>query len=104
MSETSLETKMEILGNIWLFYSEEAKSHEGWSDFFEWADVALPMSYLAWMKLVDVKPESEHYVHEAWIELCQMIDVDADEEYQNLKELFAASPNDGVGTDSDDDE
>jgi len=102
MSKTPFSSKVEILGNIWIFYADEAKKHETWQEFFEWADVALPMSYLSWLGMIDIKPESMHYVDEAWIELCNIIAVDADENYSNLKEFFAASPNDPVDFDEDD--
>lgn len=93
MHKTPFSSKVEILGSIWLFYADQAKEDANWLEFFEWADVALPMSYLSWLGLVDIKPESMHYVDEAWVEVCSMIDVDVDAEYLSLKEFFAASPN-----------
>ena len=99
MSKTVFSSKVGIIGSIWFFYKEQAQTHDTWRDFFEWADIALPMCYLSWMNLVDIKPESMHYVDETWDMLCEMISVDPDAEYVDLAEFFDASPNDIVPSD-----
>ena len=100
---TPFEMKVEILGNIYFFYREQAESDDIWRKFFEWADVALPMAYLSWLGIVDIKPASHHYIKEAWTEVCGIIDVDESGSYAGLKAFFAASPNDPLD-DEDDDE
>lgn len=101
MSKTLFSKKIEIIGTIYMLFSEQVKDDEEWSAFFEWADVGLPMAYLSHLNLIDIKDDAKHYIDDTWIELCNIISVDAEAEYTSLKEFFDASPNDPLDNDEE---
>ena len=92
-SKTTFSKKCEILGSMYLFYKDDDSQSQEWKDFFVWADIALPISYAVWQGIATVKKGKESYVNDAWDIVCSMIDVDANDKYGSLQELFAASPN-----------
>lgn len=98
MSKTPFSNKVEILGQFWLFYrdDEKAQSDPGWSDFFRWGDVGLPLAYLAWQELAAIKADGKKYIEDAWEVLCTMLNVDPNIKYNTVSDLFDASPNDIV--------
>lgn len=81
------------LGELWLFYREDAKHNEAWNDFFEWADIGLPLAYMISQDLADPKEEAETFIEETWEAFCEMISIDPEGDYDNLAECFEASPN-----------
>lgn len=93
MSQTPFSNKVEILGQFWLFYREQAKDDEGWVDFFDWADIGLPMAYMAWQELVTIKPDAKKYINDAWGVFCEMLNLDTNTRYGSIEEVFDASPN-----------
>lgn len=44
MSKTTFSSKCEILGSLWTFYKDT--DDKTWSEFFERADVGLPLAYV----------------------------------------------------------
>jgi hypothetical protein len=95
-SKTVFSKQCEILGSLWLDYREEAKGNQVWGDFFAWADISLPLAYVAWQGIATIKSDSKSYVSEAWEVFCEMISIDANAKYENLGECFDASPNDDL--------
>lgn len=98
MSKTPFSNKCAILGELWCFYREEAATDDTWTDFFSWADVALPMAFTLWMDMTSIKrgekgDEAKGFIDEAFDMLCEMLDVDRDGSYKDLSDFFAASPN-----------
>lgn len=93
MGKTPFSNKCEILGNLWLFYSEKAQEHDGWRDFFEWANVGLPLAYASWQGLATIKPEGKDIVNETWETFCKVIAIDPLAKYADLNEAFESSPN-----------
>lgn len=96
MSKTPFSNKVEILGQVWLFYKEQANDYDNWREFFEFADIGLPMAYMAWQELVAIKPNAKKYVEETWDVLCEVISVDPNARYDTLEQLFDASPNEPI--------
>ena len=94
MSNTLFSDKCAILSELWLNYREEASKNEAWQGFFQYNDVGLPMAYTIAEELVTPTDdgEAERLIDETWTMLCAYIDVDADGEYNDLSEVFAASP------------
>ena len=82
--------KCKVLGELWLFHSHT--KDEVWSEFMEYADLGLPMAYMADMGMITIKAESKHYINETWSIFCEMIDIDPDGRYTSLQEAFDASP------------
>jgi len=93
MSKTPFSNKCKVLGELWLYYREQASQHNEWQQFFEWADIALPLAYMSWQELVIIKPDAEQYVHDAWVTFCEMIEIDADAEYKGIEHAWEISPN-----------
>lgn len=95
MSKTVFSTKCEILGYLWLNYREEAKEDQGWTEFFAYADIALPLAYMKWQNLATInkKEDGERFINEAWDVFCQMINIDPEGKYASISDCFDASPN-----------
>lgn len=88
---TTLDNRCAVLGGLWLFFKDT--ENETWSEFFEWADLGLPLAYMRWQELVELKPEAINLIDETWLVFCEMIDIDPEGEYANLSDAFDASPN-----------
>ena len=93
MGKTPFSDKCNILGNLWLFYSEQGKESEGWSEFFEWANVGLPLAYASWQGLATIKGEGKDIINDTWEVFCKVIAIDPMEKYADLNAAFDASPN-----------
>ena len=97
MSKTTFSSKCRILGDFWLDYREDAKSDENWQEFFEWADIGLPLAFHVDRGYVD-NPSSLgiEMIENTWNVFCEMCSVDPDGDYINLVDVFDASPNDRI--------
>lgn len=94
MSKTHFSSKCHVLTQLWLFYRDEADKHDEWRDFFRWADVALPLAFVVDNGYVSgVKADGKAAIDEAWNVFCEMIGIDAEQEYADIFAAFAASPN-----------
>ena len=96
MSKTLFSSKCQVLGELWLYYKEDAVKNENWADFFRWADVALPLSYVVWQGIAvlsDEDNDGQRFINEAYDVFCQMIGIDKDIDYPTLGDAFGASPN-----------
>lgn len=98
MSKTPFSSKCRVLGQLWLYYQKDSQDNKGWANFFAWADISLPLSYiLSEGFAVSSDTEDGNYgrelIEETWIKFCEMIDIDPDEEYKNINEAWNASPN-----------
>jgi hypothetical protein len=94
MSKTNFSNKCAILGSLWTFYKDT--DNEGWRVFFDWADLGCPMAYLQWQGMVTIKADTKPLVEDTWDKFCDMISIDPDGSYENLKAAFDASPNDPI--------
>lgn len=89
MSKTNFSTKCEVLGSLWTWYNDT--DNETWREFFDWADIGLPLAYMVWQDLATAKPEAKKIIEETWDVFCEMIEIDANGEYSTLADAFAAS-------------
>jgi hypothetical protein len=87
--------KVDILGDVWLYYREDIKGNEEWEAFFSYNDVALPLAYAINMGYATIVDDSDAvaYIDETWDMLCSYIDIDPNKNYKDIHEAFAASPN-----------
>jgi hypothetical protein len=94
MSKTPFSKKCEIVGALWLFYREEARDNEDWSNFFDYNDIGLPMAYCIAQGLVTAVEdgEAEKIIDETWTMLCNYVGVQPEDEFDSLQEMFEASP------------
>lgn len=93
MSKTPFSSKCQVLGELWLFHREDASNNDAWREFFEWADIGLPMAYMAWQGLITVKADAKEYINNPYDVFCEMVSIDKDTDYPSLADAFAASPN-----------
>lgn len=93
MNKTSFSEKCKILGDLWLFYREDAKNNEAWSDFFSYNDIALPLSYMIadGLAIVGGDGRAEEFIDETFEMFCNYIEIDPEGWYKDLNEAFAAS-------------
>lgn len=88
-TKTAFSTKCEILGTLWMWYKDT--DNPNWREFFDWADLGLPLAYTVWQGLATAKPEGKDIVEETWKVFCDMISIDANGKYDDLKSAFDAS-------------
>lgn len=94
MDKTHFSNVCKVLAELWLAYNEEAKNHDEWREFFEWADIALPLAYMKNENLVTgIKDEGKKHIEEAWDVFCKMIAIDPNGSYDGIADAFNASPN-----------
>lgn len=94
MDKTHFSKICHVLTQLWLFYRDEADKLEEWKEFFNWADIALPLAFSVDNNYVSgLKAEGRAVVNETWSVFCEMIDIDEDQEYTDVFAAFAASSN-----------
>ncbi len=91
MSKTTYSSKCEILGALWAFYKET--DNEEWAEFFAWADIGLPLAHHVSQDYCTLEPSGKEIIDETWATFCEMISVDPEAEYTDLKSAFDASSN-----------
>lgn len=91
MSKTTYSSKCDILGSLWMYYRET--DNDIWREFFEWADLGLPLAYHVWQGYCTLKPEGKSIVDETWATFCEMISIDPDDKYTDLRSALGASSN-----------
>lgn len=89
--ETRLAHRCEVLSTLWTFYRDT--EDEAWAEFFTWADVGLPLSYMLHQELATATVEGTGVIDETWNAFCEMISIDPAADYPTLKDAFEASPN-----------
>mgnify|MGYP006278156587 CR=1 FL=1 len=87
--------KCDVLGQLWLYYREDAKTNQTWDMFFQYNDMALPGSYFISAGYVEAVEESgmEGFINETWEEFCGLIDIDPNGNYEDINDAWNASPN-----------
>lgn len=89
----SLEEKCAVLGLLWLNYREEAEQDEVWSQFFSYADLGLPMSYMLAEELaIGPSDVAVTIIDETWDSFCELLSLDARGYYDSLAAMFDLSP------------
>ena len=82
---TDFNTKCDILSELWSDY----KNDKEFADFFEYNDLGLPLAFAISNKIVELTPVAESYIKETFDLLCEALELDSDEEFENLDEMFA---------------
>jgi hypothetical protein len=54
------------------------------------------MAYLQWQGMVTIKTDSKPLVEDTWDRFCDMISIDPDGSYADLRAAFDASSNDPI--------
>ncbi|MEY3378240.1 MAG: hypothetical protein RLZZ328_1400 [Bacteroidota bacterium] len=82
---TTFENKCRIMGQLWLDYRDK----EDLSDFFEYNDIGLPLSYMLSEKIVDQNELSSKYVEETWNIFLGALEISEDLGWSSLDDIFA---------------
>ena len=94
MSKTIFSTKTMILGDLWLEYREDIKGNKEWEEFFSWADIALPLSFMLSKGYAgEHNYDGVEMIEQSWVVFCEMIVIDSEANHKNLGECFDKSPN-----------
>ena len=88
MSKTPFSKKCEILGSLWILYRDDDARSDEWFEFFAWADVALPLSYMVWQNITAPKPDGKLFIDEAWNLYCSMLGIDSNARWESLADTF----------------
>ena len=85
---TSFLTKCEILAEVHL----EATWNIDLNDFRFYNDLGLPLAYSVDKDLIEVKEGGKEYIEETWNNLCKMLGVDKEEEFEDSDDMLQKSP------------
>lgn len=60
------------------------------SDFIIYNDLGLPLAQIVVYDLGNLNDDGKKVVEETWKELCLLLDIDPDDEYDDLDDMIAA--------------
>lgn len=83
-TSTPYSKKCEILSTFWLNYRDQ----EGFEDFIEYNDLALPLAFAINENIVESTQVAEVYVLEGWELLCGALGLDAKLNYESIDDMF----------------
>jgi hypothetical protein len=83
---TTFQNKTIILGELWINYRGE----EGFEDFIEYNDLALPFAFSIAEGLVEPQESMARFIEDAWLMLLTALKVE-DLDYTTLQELLEQS-------------
>ena len=87
MSETTLESKADILSELWLGY----KNDQNFEDFFNYNDLGLPVAYAVANGIVKGTEVSNRFINETFMLLLASLEVE-DEGFSTLDDIFISAP------------
>jgi hypothetical protein len=82
--ETTSENKVSILAQLWLDY----RDNEQFTDFVEYNDLGLPLSYAISTNIVKSSPEAEKFTGETFDLLLAGLGIEEDTGFEDLQELL----------------
>lgn len=93
MPVISVSTKAMILGDLWLDYRKDIKGQPNWEEFFAWADIALPLSFMISKGYAQgATADGKRMIEDSWKVFCEMIEIDPEYDYRNVADCFERSP------------
>jgi hypothetical protein len=87
MNETTLESKADILSELWLGY----KNDPNFEDFFDYNDLGLPLAYAVANNIVKATDVSNRFINETFMLLLASLEVE-DEGFSTLDDIFISAP------------
>ena len=81
---TPIDTKTNILAELWMEYRDEPY----FSDFFEYADLGLPLAYLLSNKIVSITPEATKFIEDTWELFLGICGYAEDTGFEDLEEML----------------
>ena len=83
--KTPIETQAQILAQLWLDYRDE----DYFKDFFEYADLGLPLSYLLSNGIVERTSQSDNFITDTWELFLGLCGHEEDTGFEDLEEMLA---------------
>ena len=80
---TNIETKCEILSDLWIDYRGE----ETFEDFIEYNDLALPLAFAVANSIVNITPKAEMFISESFELLLAALGIE-DEGFESLEDML----------------
>ena len=84
MSETSFETRCDILSDLWIEYKEEPQ----FRDFVSYNDLGLPLAFLVSENLVTPNDKAIMMVNETFVLLLRSLEIEEDSGFDSLDDLL----------------
>lgn len=84
MSETSFETRCDILSDLWIEYKEEPQ----FRDFVSYNDLGLPLAFLVSENLVTPNDKAIMMVNETFVLLLRSLEIEEDTGFDSLDDLL----------------
>ena len=82
---TPFSNKCQILGEFWISYKDD----ESFAPFFQYNDLGLPLAYFVAEDLVvGVSEQAEAFIEETWSVFAGALELDDEQEWNNLQEIF----------------
>ena len=93
MDNTLFSKRVNILAALWFFYRDKDDNPKAWQDFFAWADIGLPLAYVASENLATLTDEGMELIAETWEAACGILAIDPypAEMYDTLEDMLNAS-------------
>ena len=86
---TPYDIKYAILSDLWTGYKEE----DDFADFVAYNDLGLPLAFMIEQKIVESTPVAQVYIEETFELLCESLELDSDDEYESIEEMFEIEAN-----------
>jgi hypothetical protein len=86
-----MSTEFKVKCNILSEFYEGFRTDSEYADFFEYNDLGLPLAFAIDSKIVDPTPKVVTLINETFKLLCEELELDSDEEFCSLNEMFALS-------------
>ena len=83
MLTTTFDNKALILGQLWIQF----KGDDEFSDFFEYNDLGLPLSFAFAEGIINHTPTLEQYINETWDLFIEGLDVE-DTGFESIDQLL----------------
>ena len=83
MLTTTFDNKALILGQLWIQF----KGDDEFSDFFEYNDLGLPLSFAFAEGIINHTPTLEQYINETWDLFLEGLDVE-DTGFESIDQLL----------------
>jgi len=85
---TPIETQTEILAELWMDYRDE----QYFAEFFEYADLGLPLAYLLNTGTVVRNPETDRFIGDTWSVFLGICGHNEDTGFEYLVDVLVDSP------------
>ena len=82
-TQTDFDSKALILGQLWVNF----KTDDEWSDFMEYNDLGLPLSFAFAEGIINHTPTLEQYINETWDLFIEGLGIE-DEGFARLEDIF----------------